>query len=75
MLSVGGGYFTTDTRHILYGDDGSETRLSITVHRPLANTTSIIRLWGYNRGEKKGFFPTGDYIKNVWIDVRVWQTY
>lgn len=25
-----GGYFTTDTRHMLYGDDGSGTRLSIT---------------------------------------------
>lgn len=29
-VRVGGGYFTTDTRHMLYGDDGSETRLSIT---------------------------------------------
>lgn len=36
MLSVGGGYFTTDTRHMLYGDDGSETRLSITVLSPRA---------------------------------------
>lgn len=27
---VGGVYFTTDMRHMLYGDDGSKSRLSIT---------------------------------------------
>lgn len=75
---MGGGYFTADTRHMLYGDDGSETRLSITGRpqstgpRPIPHPLSGC---GDTTGKMKGlFFPKGDYIKNVWTDVRVWES-
>lgn len=77
---MGGGYFTADTRHMLYGDDGPETRLSITGRpqstgpRPIPHPLSGC---GDTTGKMKGLFfpPTGDYIKNVWTDVRVWESY
>lgn len=44
---------------------------------PQASSTSIISLWGYNKGVEEIFLPppnrTG-HIRSVWLDVRVWQT-
>lgn len=60
---------------MLFGDDGSETRLSITVLSPQAPSQYHIhyQVMGDTTGKKGIFFP--DYIKNVWKDVRVWQNY
>lgn len=55
-----GRYFTTDIRHMLYGDDGSETRLSITGHPQSTGPWPIPHLLsacGETTGKMEGLFP------------------
>lgn len=57
---MGGGSFTTDTRHMLYGDDGSETRLSITGRLQSTGPWPIphpLSGYGDTTGKMKVLFP------------------
>lgn len=59
---------------MLYIDDGPETRLSITGPPQSTELEPIPHPFSgcedNNRGNERAFFPTGDYIKNVWKDLR-----
>lgn len=73
------GYFTADTRHMLFGDDGSETRLSITVLSPQAPSQYHIhyQVMGIQQAKKNfflNFFFFQTTLKNC-MERCVWQNY